>query len=596
MAEPEGTLQSFALKHGDTFLVADAYGDIAGPSEGFYRHDTRILSRLALEIGGKRPSLLGSGIGQDNVIFTANLTNRPLPPLGGESTPEGVIHIARSHLIWEDRLFERLRFTNFGSASATLPVRIAFAADFVDMFEVRGMTRNARGQVMPVETAADHAVLRYSGLDGVDREAAIGFSLKPDTLSVDAAQFTLTLARSESKELYVEIGTAVADAPSRQRYHAAAARARWDMRRRRRQGATLRSSAPLFDAWLNRSRADLALLTTDLPTGPYPYAGIPWFSTAFGRDAIVTALQILWLDPSLARGVLRYLGASQATETSAFQDAQPGKIMHETRKGEMPTLGEVPFGRYYGGVDTTPLYVMLAGAYAERTGDMDLIGELWPVLLAAMAWLEGDGDSDGDGLVDYKSARPTGLANQGWKDSNDSVFHRDGRFPEGPIALVEVQGFAFAAARAMAELSRLRGDAAAETHWRASAEARADRVERRFWSSRNEFYLQHRCWIERLELHGTAIDEKRQMEVVRRLAIVGEAVRLGLDLRDQRLQLCVAWRPQPGDPFDSLLQAFQPHHAAFETTATSRSAFFGAFAFSRLSRPLSKASTTLSWT
>jgi glycogen debranching enzyme len=162
--------------------------------------------------------------------------------------------------------------------------------------------------------------------------------------------------------------------------------------------------------------------------------------------------------------------------------------MHETRKGEMTALGEVPFGRYYGGVDTTPLYVMLAGAYADRTGDMALIDEIWPVLNAAMAWLEGDGDSDRDGLVDYKSARPTGLANQGWKDSNDSVSHSDGRFPKGPIALVEVQGFAFAAAQAMAKLARLRGEPERAGHWEAAAQDRADRVERLFWSAEQGFY------------------------------------------------------------------------------------------------------------
>jgi len=250
----------------------------------------------------------------------------------------------------------------------------------------------------------------------------------------------------------------------------------------------MRSSGRLFNDWLEKSRADLALLTTPMETGPYPYAGIPWFSTAFGRDAILTAWQILWFEPSLARGVLTYLAANQAHEISAFRDSTPGKIMHETRKGEMPAVGEVPFGRYYGGVDTTPLFVALAGAYSERTGDLTLIDELWPALMAATAWMERYGDSNEDGLIDYARAARTGLANQGWKDSEDSVFHADGRFPDGPIALVEVQGYAFAAYRAMARFAGLRGEAAAAERWTGRAERLRVAVEQRFWMEDKGFY------------------------------------------------------------------------------------------------------------
>jgi glycogen debranching enzyme len=230
------------------------------------------------------------------------------------------------------------------------------------------------------------------------------------------------------------------------------------------------------------------LLTTEFETGPYPYAGIPWFSTPFGRDAIITAWQVLWIEPRLARGVLGYLAAHQAEEVSAFRDSAPGKIMHETRKGEMTRLGELPFGRYYGGVDTTPLFVALACAYADRTGDLAFIDGLWDALRNAVAWIEKFGDSDGDGLIDYARGADTGLSNQNWKDSEDSVFHADGKFPDGPIAVVEVQGYAYAAFKGMADLARRRGESADAERWAARAEHLRTMVEERFWMEDKGFY------------------------------------------------------------------------------------------------------------
>ena len=162
--------------------------------------------------------------------------------------------------------------------------------------------------------------------------------------------------------------------------------------------------------------------------------------------------------------------------------------MHETRKGEMAALGEVPFAQYYGGVDTTPLFVMLAGAYAQRTGDLGLIEELWGALVAAMDWIEGPGDSNGDGFLDYARAEATGLANQGWKDSFDSIFHADGRLPKGPIALLEVQGYVYAARVAMAELAARRGDRSMHRAWRQRAAALRAAVEKRFWMPECRFY------------------------------------------------------------------------------------------------------------
>lgn len=485
--EPRTPGRLYALKSADTFVVADSHGDIVGDGDGLFHRDTRVLSCLRISLGGKSPSLLAAHLSRDNVLFTAHMANRPLPPLGEQSLPEGVIHIERQRLIHDGRLFERITLTNFAARGTTIPLEIAFGADFRDIFEVRGMMRPARGTIAPPRLDGNTVTLSYKGLDATVRTSALSFSPTPQSLTGTSARFTITLAREEIRSLYIEVGTSVAH-PSRARYRRACARARWDMRQLLREGATVRSSNPVFTNWMEKSRADLALLTTQFPTGPYPCAGIPWFSTPFGRDGIITALQMLWLDPSLARGVLSYLAAHQATEYSAFRDAAPGKIMHETRSGEMADLGEVPFGLYYGGVDSTPLFVMLAGAYADRTGDFALIDRLWSNLVAAMGWIETSGDSNGDGFVDYARGAETGLSNQGWKDSNDSVFHADGSDPVGPIALVEVQGYVHAAYQAMARLAGRRGDGDAAAAWREKADALRERIEQKFWIADKGFY------------------------------------------------------------------------------------------------------------
>ena len=469
------------------FLVADTYGDVVGDSDGLFRNDTRVLSRFGLKLGGLRPSLLGGSVSHDNVFFTANLTNHPLEPIGGQSTPEGVIHVERSRFLWDSRIYEHITLTNFSERRTEIVLSLVFGADFHDMFEVRGKQRPVHGRMLPPRVETNGVLLAYEGLDGVARDTGIAFAPAPGRMGADRADFRIAIDPRGCFELHIEIGPDLAPEPSRERFRCAAAKARWAMRKARRKGAALRAPGRIFDEWLERSRADLALLTTQLPTGPFPYAGIPWFSTPFGRDAIITSLQILWLDPALARGVLAFLAKTQAHERSEFQDSAPGKIMHEARKGEMPALKEVPFGQYYGAVDTTPLFVMLAGAYAERTADFDFIGELWPSLEAAMSWIENEQANDPDGFVCYRP-NAAGLINQAWKDSNDSIFHADGTLAKGPIAVVEVQGYAFAAFRAMAALAEKRRDSEAAARWRKRAVALRNAVEARFWMDDLSYY------------------------------------------------------------------------------------------------------------
>ncbi|MFL9991453.1 amylo-alpha-1,6-glucosidase [Paraburkholderia sediminicola] len=505
------------LKSGDTFIVNDPLGDITGHDDGLFVNDTRVLSSLRLTFGGRAPSLLSGSVSSDNTSFTAHLTNRPLPPLGGDSTPEGVIHVERVRVLSGTVLNEAIELTNYGTSDAVVPLSISFASDFRDMFEVRGLKRDKQGRVEPARVENREVLLGYIGLDDVARNVQIAFSPEPDKLFADRADYTVKLPAQACVSIYLSVSVQVvaqADKPAagvaqpthavseahlsqidaeRPRVGRAAVRAalvdaHLVMRERRRVTARVRSSNPLFNAWIDRSLADLGLLTTDLATGPYPYAGIPWFSTPFGRDAIITSLQTLWLQPNLAAGVLRFLAEHQARDNSPFRDAAPGKIMHEMRKGEMAATGEVPFALYYGGVDSTPLFIVLAGAYAERTGDLALIDELWPALERAAQWVSGVCDKNRYGLLDYQRESDGGLANQGWKDSHDSVFHADGRFPDGPIALVEVQAYASAAFDTMAHFAKLRGLHDAAKQYSERAKKIRQCVEEKYWMEESGFY------------------------------------------------------------------------------------------------------------
>jgi glycogen debranching enzyme len=512
----------YVLKSGDTFVVNDPLGDINGHDDGLFVNDTRMLSQLRLTFGGRAPSLLSGNVSNDNAEFTAHLTNRPLPPVGGEGTPEGVIHVERLRVLEGTVLYDAITLTNYGSADAVVPLSISFACDFKDMFEVRGLARVKRGTIEPPRVGKGSVQLRYVGLDRIERDVRIAFAPEPDQLGADRADFSVKLSAQACVSIYLSVaaeartlasvpgavspGVQVAQPPhstnpahitqidtmrprvGRAAVRAALANAHLAIRERRRVTGRIRTSNPLFNAWIERSLADLYLLTTDLPTGPYPYAGIPWFSTPFGRDAVVTSLQTLWLQPWLARGVLKFLAEHQAREDSAFRDAATGKIMHEMRKSEMAGTGEVPFALYYGGVDTTPLFIVLAGAYFARTGDEALISELWPALSRAAQWVARVCDNNRHGFLDYQCASERGLVNQGWKDSHDSVFHADGRMPEGPIALVEVQAYACAAFDTMAQLATRRGLAGDAARYATRCETLRERVEALFWMPEAGFY------------------------------------------------------------------------------------------------------------
>ena len=472
-----------ALKHGDTFLVLDIRGDIGTAfvsSSGLFHNDTRHLSRLEVLLNNKPPLLLGSNIRDDNTAFFVDLTNPDLIDDQRIVMEKDRVHILRTVFIWRDTAYQRLGLRNYGDQPIDLRLTILFENDFADLFEVRGSHREHRGTALSAVEGGSRVLLSYEGLDGKARQTALDFDPPPDQLRTNAAVYSLHLAAGEMRPLFLAISCNRADSRPLP-FMRGLITARREVRKATRQRTSVETSNDRFNEILCRSAADLGMLMTETPQGRYPYAGIPWYSTTFGRDGLITALQMLWWSPDVARGVLRRLAAYQATKHDPLADAEPGKILHEMRGGEMAALREVPFGLYYGSVDSTPLFVLLAGLYAERTGDRDTIIELWPAIEAALAWIDGPGDPDGDGFVEYKRASDQGLANQGWKDSHDAVFHADGSLAEGAIALVEVQGYVYAAKRMAARCARRLGHDFAADRLDTEAMRLAERFEAAFW-------------------------------------------------------------------------------------------------------------------
>jgi glycogen debranching enzyme len=424
--------------------------------------------------------LLSSNVQEDNAVLTVDLAN---PGMASRELRGELIHVNRLKFIWNAALYERILVRNFDVRPHDVTLSMEFGADFADLFEVRGYGRARRGEVS-IERRSDSSVaLRYFGLDGVERVTSLAFEPAPNRLDTTTAMFELSLGPGQGARLVLRIACdqrAQDDAVAR-RFHTALRAVRRALRDSSGRAASLDSSNSLFNEMARRSVADLYMLITETEHGSYPFAGIPWFSTPFGRDGLLTALFTLWIDPAIARGVLRFLAATQATEVDPERDAEPGKILHEMRDGEMARLGEVPFARYYGSVDATPLFVLLTGEYFKRTGDLETVRALWPHVQAALHWIDTYGDPDGDGFVEYHRKNADGLINQGWKDSHDSIFHEDGRMAEGPIALCEVQGYVFAAKRHAAVLASTLGHPAASTALLQQAETLREKFETAFW-------------------------------------------------------------------------------------------------------------------
>jgi len=472
------------LKYGRTFFVFDRLGDVqtTGMGEqGLFFEDTRHLSELVLLLWGTRPLLLSSTVETSNFLFAGDLANLDVSRNDEVVVPRGTLHVLRSRFLWSNTCYEEIEFVNHGLSELLVPVRTTFAADFSDIFEVRGMHRPERGKLLPAEVEDKSILLSYEGLDHVVRRTRIQWEATPNHASAQGLDYEVRLRPKERVSFRLSISCDSDPLPHTTSHSQAKNVAQQELERVGESFPRMYGSNSRFNDWINRSISDVQMMMVGNPERDYPYAGVPWFGTVFGRDGIITALQTLWLNPGMARGVLECLASSQADRVDATIEAEPGKILHEMRCGEMAALGEVPFGKYYGSVDATPLFIILARAYYERTADSRFIQRLWPHIERALTWIDEFGDIDGDGFVEYQQRSTKGLVQQGWKDSNDSIFQADGAIATAPIALCEVQGYVYAAKLAAAYLCRFAGGSQKAAALELEAENLRARFEEQFW-------------------------------------------------------------------------------------------------------------------
>lgn len=486
--------QTRVLNFGDTFAVFDRWGDakqIGTGAQGIYHEGTRFISDLEFKINGYRPMLLSSNIKNENEVFSIDLTNPNILLDNGLLLEKGVIHIGRSKFLQEGICYESIILHNYDLRPYSLEASFIFNSDFSDIFEVRGMQRKQRGEVLPVEVSNEgHIKLGYIGLDKVKRTAWIRFETGKEWIEGNMVIYPIRLEPAQRMEIRYTLQFQVGESDAAPDTHREAFQ---KIQATRDEGkekiAAIKSSNEEFSNWIDRSKFDLISLLRHTPYGLYPYAGVPWYNTPFGRDGIITAMEALWIAPDVAKGVLMFLAANQAKELDSFRDAEPGKILHEARGGEMANLNEVPFQQYYGTIDATPLFISLAGQYYKRTADKQTIRSLWKNIRNALQWIEEYGDIDNDGFVEYQQKLESGLFNQGWKDSHDCISHEDGRIAQPSIALCEVQGYVYEAYLQAAYLAEVMNEPEMMKELRNKAKILKKRFNEVFWDKELSCYV-----------------------------------------------------------------------------------------------------------
>ncbi len=500
--------KTLAVKEGDVFLYSDREGNLDHGGMyglGLYAHDTRFLSHFRMTVSGRDPVLLSSSA-ERGYMGHVDLTNPDLYEGDRVVVPQQTLNIRRVRVI-DGRLFERVRVKNYNPFAVAVDLAFTFGSDFADIFEVRGMLTPEHPRIEPPSLEPDRVVLAMAGRDGVRRETRISFGSKPDELRAEGdlvhATFRLPLGPYQTRlvSMIVDLVTGE-ERPPEVEFDVAVHRLRRSYEEWERDCTRVVTDNELFNELLDRSLRDLRALATQTDGGEIIEAGIPWYATVFGRDSLITSHQLLSINPRPARETLRFLARHQGTRVDDWRDEQPGKILHEVRRGELAGAGIVPHTPYYGSVDATPWFLIVYAQHLRWTGDLAFAEELLPAAEAALGWIDQYGDLDGDGFVEYLCRSPGGMRNQGWKDSNDAVVHADGRLAEPPIALAEVQAYVYLAKERMADVYEALGmrDRARELL------AQAEELRRRF----NEAF-----WMEDERYFAMALDgDKRQVRTV----------------------------------------------------------------------------------
>lgn len=479
------------LNHSNTFAIFDRWGNIYPHGkmvQGIYHDGTRYINKLVLTINNKKPLLLSSTIKEDNDVLSVDLTN---PAITSLSLPDNTVHISRKQFVRDGAYYEEIDCSNFGTKECSLTMELVFDGDFKDIFEIRGIQRYvAKNQVKYCDSGED-CMMEYIGNDGIKRTSV--FHITTDVeyiIKNNKILFTLNLELQKPLRITYSLCFVSGEKLSEViNYNEAKYLIEQERNKTSILFANITTSNEKFNHWINRSKADLLSLLAQTETGKYPYAGVPWYNTPFGRDGIITGIETLWLIPEISRDVLLFLASKQATELIPEKDAEPGKILHEARTGEMANTGEVPFKEYYGTIDATPLFVMLAGMYYDRTADLEFIKQLWPNIKAAINWINIYGDLDGDGFVEYEHKAKNGLTNQGWKDSYDSVMDEWGELASTPIALCEVQGYVFAAKNQASKLALLLNEEEFAKHLSEEAKLLKQNFNEKFWDKNLDCYV-----------------------------------------------------------------------------------------------------------
>ncbi len=486
-----GRAPRLAIKEGDLFLYTDTLGQVPGRENavlGLYHKDTRYLSRWDLTLAGRQPVLLSSTAERGHAA-TVELTNLEARSADGRTLPQATVHVRRTRFV-ADRLHEILRVRNFHHADIELVLDLHFDADFADLFEVRGLRRRKRGTRLAAKAEKDALTLAYLGLDEVLRKTVVTFQDPPESIKQGRARWRLRLAPGERVNLRYDVQVVAPDAPqprdedfNAKLAHVRREHERWD------SGATdIFTDNDQVNQIVRRGQDDLRMLASDVDGQRIPMAGVPWFVAPFGRELILVGLETLLLDLRWSQAAVQFLERRQGTHDSAFREEQPGKIMHELRRGELAALRAIPHTPYFGSVDATPLWLLLVAELTMWTGDLDGFDFRRDAVDAALAWLDTYGDSDGDGFVEYERRSRVGLRNQGWRDAADAVLHLDGTPARGPIALAETQGYVYYAKRRLAAIFGQLGDVELAERMALEAAALKQRFNERFWVEDQGFF------------------------------------------------------------------------------------------------------------